>query len=151
MPQPAERIQPWSSDPIGYEFPREGGTRIEFLHESPPHERVRHYAYNSTSRKPSVGLNPFINDLFSSYAQEWRTKAEHLSSIKKMVAISSYQQIIGLGKPAIPLILRELDERPNFWFTALREITGQWHIGEGQDFKGAREAWLAWGRGLGLI
>jgi hypothetical protein len=150
MPQPAERIQAWSSELIGYEFPREG-TRIEFLRETPPHQRVRQYAYNSISRKPSVRLSPFINDLFNSYAQEWRTKAEHLSSIKKMVAISSYRQIINLGKPAIPLVLRELDERPNFWFTALRELTGEREIGKGQDFKDARKAWLAWGRGRGLI
>jgi len=42
----------------------------------------------------------------------------HLS-VKKQVR-SAYQQIIDMGLAVIPLILRELEQRPNHWFAALR-------------------------------
>ncbi len=35
----------------------------------------------------------------------------------------AYQQIIGLGKQAIPFLLRELDQKSGRWFWALKSIT----------------------------
>ena len=36
----------------------------------------------------------------------------------------AYQDIIALGPPTVPLLLRELEREPDHWFTALRAITG---------------------------
>src|SRR5947207_10431415 len=36
----------------------------------------------------------------------------------------AYQQIIGMGKEAIPLILEELQREEDHWFWALKSITG---------------------------
>lgn len=60
----------------------------------------------------------------------------------------SYQQIIGMGKPAIALILQDLKKEPDHWFWALRSITGENPIqpdDRGRLQKMA-EAWLEWGR-----
>src|SRR6266481_5653717 len=83
---------------------------------------------------------------FRAAVEEWRRQSEHLSSITKMIALPSYRRIIDMGKPVIPLLLRELKERPHFWFAALREITGENDIGKGAEFKDAMDAWLTWGR-----
>lgn len=38
----------------------------------------------------------------------------------------AYQQIIGMGEKALPLILRDLRDRPTgHWFWALNAITGE--------------------------
>jgi hypothetical protein len=83
--------------------------------------------------------------MFAMYVQQWRTESEHLSSIKVMTALPSYRRIVGMGQPIVKLLLMELKDRPNFWFTALREITGEDEIGKGCSFKEAVAAWLKWG------
>jgi hypothetical protein len=40
-----------------------------------------------------------------------------------MVTHPAYQQIIGLGKEALPLLFGELRRAPDHWFWALRAIT----------------------------
>ena len=65
----------------------------------------------------------------------------------------AYAQIVELGEPAIPLILREMQERPFHWFVVLRAITGESPIppeAAGKYDKMA-EAWFAWGRKKGYI
>ncbi len=39
-----------------------------------------------------------------------------------MVAHPSYLRIVGLGRSVIPLILRELRDRPTYWFAALQAL-----------------------------
>ena len=46
-----------------------------------------------------------------------------LSSMSKKLVIRP-KKIIALGEPAIPLILRELRDRPGFWFEALKSSPG---------------------------
>ncbi len=48
----------------------------------------------------------------------------------------------------IPLILRELEQRPNHWFVALRVITGVNPIQPEQRGRTKQmvEAWLKWAR-----
>ena len=60
----------------------------------------------------------------------------------------AYQQIIGMGEEALPLILEELSRRPGHWFWALKAITGEdpvpaEHAGEVPEMT---RAWLEWGR-----
>jgi hypothetical protein len=62
----------------------------------------------------------------------------------------AYQRIIGLGPAAVPLLLRELEHRPDHWFWALKSITGQ-DPAEGTDSIGeAARAWMKWGRQAGV-
>jgi len=58
----------------------------------------------------------------------------------------AYQQIIGMGELAVPLILKELEKNGGHWLWALHAITREDPAKEGDDFDAAIEAWLNWGR-----
>ncbi|WP_333155627.1 hypothetical protein [Microcoleus sp. SVA1_A1] len=36
-----------------------------------------------------------------------------------------YQRIIGMGQPVVPLIFRDLEQKSDYWFWALRAITSR--------------------------
>jgi hypothetical protein len=64
----------------------------------------------------------------------------------------SYQQIIGLGYAAVPLILCELKRRPADWFWALSAITREdpikpEHAG---NIAAMTDDWIQWGKDRGL-
>jgi len=89
-----------------------------------------------------------LEETFRALADEWRVETEMHSSISKKLRHPAYQKIIALGEPAIPLILRELRDRPGFWFEALKAITRQSPVphDERTDLRRVREHWLNWGR-----
>ena len=97
----------------------------------------------------SVELNTSaLSHQFEQLATQWRRETGHLSMMNDIVLNRSYQQIIGMGKPAIALILQDLKKEPDHWFWALRSITGENPIqpdDRGRLQKMA-EAWLEWGR-----
>jgi hypothetical protein len=71
--------------------------------------------------------------------------------VHEMVMHSAYQQIIGLGPVALPLIFKELEAKGDWWFWALTAITGE-DVAKGTDtFDGARQMWLDWGRKYGYL
>jgi len=74
-----------------------------------------------------------------------------MSSITQMAIHPSYQRIIGMGQPAVPLILKELQQNPSYWFWALGAITGQNPAEKAGTFDEVVEAWLKWGRAKGYI
>ncbi len=93
---------------------------------------------------PMAGLE----ETFRALADEWRAETDRHSSLSKKLRHPAYQKIIALGEPAIPLILRELRDRPGFWFEALKAITRQSPVpaDEKSDPRRVREHWLNWGR-----
>jgi hypothetical protein len=70
-----------------------------------------------------------------------------------MVMHPAYQQIIGMGERVVPVLLRELERRPNHWFWALKAITRQDPVPDEArgDFDAMVGAWLRWGRTQGYI
>ena len=88
---------------------------------------------------------------FQALAAEWRREVAWTSSITDIAMHPAYQQIIGMGQAVVPLLLRELDQRPDHWFWALRAITGvdpvlPEHRGKLSEMA---KAWLDWGRQQG--
>jgi GAF domain-containing protein len=94
-----------------------------------------------------------VEDRFSSLVTEWRKEAGHLSSTSEAVLHPAYQQIIGLGKEAIPLLLKELNKHSGRWFWALKTITGENPVLEDQRGKNQEmiNAWIDWGKKRGYI
>ena len=90
---------------------------------------------------------------FHALADQWRRETGMLSSSSKMAAHPAYRKIIGMGDAAIPLLLRELEERPDHWFAALRAISGENPVP--REYAGRVpkmcECWLGWGRRKGYI
>ncbi len=67
-----------------------------------------------------------------------------LSSLHEIVLNESYQQIIGMGPTALPLIANDLKNGPDHWGWALKAITGEdpvpaEHAG---DLEAMRRDWL---------
>lgn len=85
---------------------------------------------------------------FKRLLTEWREQATFLPSVTAMVMLPSYQEIVGMGKPALPLILNELKEKPSHLFWALRAISGVDPVPPKDRGRVGKmvEAWIKWGR-----
>lgn len=92
-----------------------------------------------------------LREEFTALAGQWRLETQHLSQISKKVIHPAYLRVIGMGGPALPLLLEELRERPAHWFVALRSIANTDPAPAGSNPEEARQAWLNWGKSRGLI
>ena len=112
------------------------------------HRRLGPMASSGNGSPPSEGAEEQVRvqATFDDLVKKWRRETRHLSTVSKMVLNHNYLRIIGLGDKAVPLLLRELEVRPNHWFTALSAITGENPVGEPSNFEEARHSWLNWGR-----
>jgi hypothetical protein len=83
--------------------------------------------------------------------QEWKDATAFTSSATAMAMHPAYQQIIGMGDVALPMIFQELRREPDHWFWALKAITGEDPISpadRGQIDK-MTAAWLNWAKQRG--
>lgn len=89
---------------------------------------------------------------FERLATQWRIETEFLSSPTEAAVKRSYQQIIGMGEKALPLIFSELNQYEPFWFWALQSITGEDPVQEQNRglIREMCEDWLQWGRARGF-
>ena len=87
---------------------------------------------------------------FQDLLEGWRRETWFLSHIQQRVLHAAYQRIIGLGWGAVPLILRELEQRPDHLLWALQAITGEDPARHTHDLQAGVAAWLQWGRERGL-
>lgn len=90
---------------------------------------------------------------FADLTREWKSKKKFLSSVSQMAMLPSYQQIIGMGLPALPFIFNELERQPDHWFWALASITGDDPVSPEHRGKIAlmTEDWLNWARSRGYL
>ncbi len=96
--------------------------------------------------KPEVIAGTKI--VFQRLAGQWKTSRGPATTVSKMTQHPAYKEIIGLGAPAIPLLLEELDQDPDHWFAALRAITGANPVRpeDRGDLNKMAESWIEWGR-----
>jgi len=92
-----------------------------------------------------------MREEFNMLANQWRNDTRHLSLISKKVMHQAYFRIMGMGPAVVPLLLEELRDRPAHWFTALKATTNVDPAPQGSSSSEARQAWLDWGRGRGLL
>lgn len=90
---------------------------------------------------------------FAELVKQWREENHGVSSTNQMSMHPAYQQIIGMGEAAIPLLLRELEKKSGQWFGALKSITREDPVPP--EYRGKTsemiKAWLKWGRDKGYI
>jgi hypothetical protein len=65
-----------------------------------------------------------------------------------MAMLKPYQRIIGMGAPAVSLILRELEREPDQWFWALESITEENPVPPeaAGRVRSMAQAWIDWGK-----
>jgi hypothetical protein len=93
-----------------------------------------------------IGMNGAIQrQRFQDLVRQWKEATLFLSSITDMAMHPAYQQIIGMGQEALPLLLEELRREPDHWFWALQAITGVNPVPtqDQGDITRMTQAWLA--------
>jgi hypothetical protein len=89
--------------------------------------------------------------VFEELVAEWRRETKGASFPHQKAMNFAYQEIIGLGPDALPLILKELRTDLADWFWALVAITRK-DVAEGvTDPAEAARRWLEWGRNIGHL
>ena len=78
----------------------------------------RHYFLPATRQASDIAMR------FNSLASNWKEETIYQSSLTAICMHPLYQEIIGMGKSALRLIIKDLAREPNHWFWALKAITG---------------------------
>lgn len=88
---------------------------------------------------------------FQRLAQRWKLETAHVSNISKKAMHPAYQEIIGMGKSAIPLLVAELKREPDDWFWALHAISGANPVPQENrgNLRVMADAWIQWGSNQG--
>lgn len=94
-----------------------------------------------------------IRARFQRLADEWKSQSQFLSNTAQMAMLRPYQRIIGMGLPAVPLILEELQREPDQWFWALEAITDENPVVPERrgNVRQSAQAWIDWGKQRGLV
>lgn len=100
---------------------------------------------------PASRQTEAASETFARLARKWRAETGFLSSPTKMAMHPAYQEIIGLGQSAVPLLLGKLASDPSYWFWALRAITKVDPVpaADRGHMQKMRDAWLKWGKDQG--
>lgn len=110
-------------------------------------------------QKPPPGMpSESVEQRFRRLEAQWKADTLVLSDPGEIMAHPAIRAIIALAEDVVPLILRELQDKPSLLVWALPEITGEnlapprieggflkWNVDT------QIEAWLRWGREKGLV
>jgi len=103
---------------------------------------------STTRTQPHEPAAETLEEKFHRLAETWQNAVAHLSSSSKRDNHPAYREIIALGPPVVPLLLRDLERTSRHWFAALTAITNAQpvpseHAG---NFPKMVQAWLEWGK-----
>jgi hypothetical protein len=94
-----------------------------------------------------------LENKFKKLKNKWNKETAFISNVTEIMENENIQEIVKMGIPVVPLILRSMMLEENFWFKALREITGEDPFDK--RFAGNMPAmsylWIQWGAKKGLI
>ena len=103
-----------------------------------------------TTQSATAESAPAASDLeqrFLELAEQWQEETRFHSFLADKFAHPAYREIIAMGQPAVPWILRELRAGRGHWIEALERITGEDATTESgcSSRQEAELAWLQWG------
>jgi hypothetical protein len=92
-----------------------------------------------------------VEQRFRRLEATWFAEVGFSSSPTEICSHWAFQEIIRMGEVVVPLMLRDLEERPRLWVWALPDITGADPVPPSDRGKIARmsEVWLRWGKEQG--
>ena len=101
----------------------------------------------------SSGKSRLVQDVefqFNCLIERWHDERGALSSITDMAMCPSYQRIIAMGQPVVPLILSKMEsegDEPDMWFWALRILSNEDPVADQDrgDVLAMAQSWLDWG------
>jgi hypothetical protein len=103
---------------------------------------------NPTEHSQAARYRPQKVDYISQFyrsLKRWRAETAVKSRIGDKIDHPAFNEIVRIGEPAIPLIVKELYQKPDFLFVALQRITGEDPTPDNcERFSDVVEAWLSW-------
>lgn len=101
----------------------------------------------------SLDIEPADRVRFAELADQWERETVFLSFTDKIIAHPAHREIVSMGASAIPLILERMNAQGGLWFHALKEITGENPVKQGDrgEVTVMQETWLKWGEANGYI
>jgi hypothetical protein len=92
-----------------------------------------------------------VAEAFARLASTWKKAVAMLSSSRARETHPAYREIIALGQPVVPLLLRHMEQQGTHWFAALQHITGANPVPEEDAGNIPRmvAAWLSWAHANG--
>lgn len=129
--------------------------RVAFVKRNMQHFEERG-ALSRLARAIQRGVRNDFEDMFYRLADRWQLGTAFDSYVGVIQGHPAYRQIVDLGMPAVPLILRELQIDPDDdWLDILAEIVGEDSPIIPQELEEKPQPkidiWLEWGRSRGLI
>ena len=128
----------WGADELAH---------LRELLNNEPHVRGLGYGQYADA----VEIEPADRERFRELADQWEIETVLLSNSNQAAEHPAHQEIISMGEPAVPLILKRMQSQGGHWFHALREITNANPVKpEDRGNVGAMQAaWLEWGEDHG--
>lgn len=107
----------------------------------------------STLTGSSASSPVALRERFGRLVAEWKEQSRYLSNSAQMAMLKPYQRIIGMGWPAVPLLLEEMRREPDQWFWALEAITEENPVPAEAlgNVRAMTQAWIDWGIKRGLL
>jgi hypothetical protein len=95
--------------------------------------------------------NETLEERFRRLEAVWIAATGVLSDDTEIVDHPAFREIVAMGEAVVPLMLRDLEQRPRLWVWALPEMTRENPVPSADRGNIARmsEAWLRWGRAKG--
>jgi hypothetical protein len=92
-----------------------------------------------------------VEERFRRLEATWMAEVGYSSSSSELRSHPAFREIIALGEPVVPLMLRDLEERPRHWVWALPQITGTDPVplSDRGSIAKMSEAWLHWAKAKG--
>ncbi len=93
-----------------------------------------------------------LEEKFDRLADTWQNAVALLSSSTKRDNHPAYREIIAMGPPVVPLLLRDLERTNRHWFTALSAITKANPIApeDAGNIRKMAQAWVEWSKQQGI-
>ena len=88
---------------------------------------------------------------FEALVATWKRETVFVSAVTEKWSHPAYRSIIAMGRPAIPLILEQIDNGERLWTQALLSITAENPAEATRNPDEARQAWLKWGEENGWL
>ncbi len=102
--------------------------------------------------KPTPDVPPeTVEERLRRLEATWLAEVGYSSSSTVLQGHPAFQEIIAMGEEVVPLLLRDLEQRPRLWVWALPDITGAdpVPVSDRGNITKMSEAWLRWGRAQG--
>lgn len=97
---------------------------------------------------PASASSETAEQRFRRLEATWLADTGHLSSYEAITNHPAFREIIAMGDVVVPLMLRDLAERPKLWVWALPQLTDANPVPSGDAGRIAKmsAAWVRWGR-----